>query len=97
MRSRFYSRWGYFWLPSGNCPKGCRLGWIREADDKGRSFRGEVVLTQNFTAMFADNAVANTQSQASTFADVFGGKERIENTFGIDDADAVIAKRNVDE
>src|SRR5258708_9013712 len=47
--------------------------------------------------MFADNAVANTQSQASTFADVFGGKERIENTFGIDDADAVIAKRNLDE
>src|ERR1035441_658261 len=30
-------------------------------------------------------------------ADVFGGKERIENPFGIGDADAVIAKGNLDE
>src|SRR5208337_1455362 len=61
------------------------------------SFRVQVVVTNNFAAMFADNAIANTQAQSSTLADVFGGKERIKNTFGIGDADAVIAKRNLNE
>ena len=54
-------------------------------------------MTHNFAAMFADNAVANTQAQTGAFADVFGGKERIKNTFGIGNAQAAIAKRNLDE
>src|SRR5882762_831861 len=84
-------------MHSCNCSKGCRLGGDREADDKSRSFRIEVVMTHNLAAMFADDAIANTQTQTSTLADVLGGKERIKNTFGIGNAHAVIAKRNLDE
>src|SRR5260370_6928425 len=84
-------------MHSCNCSKGCRLGRNREADDKGRSFRVQVVVTHNLSAMFADDAIANTQAQTSTLADVLGGKERIKNTFWIDDAHSVIAKRNRDE
>src|SRR5713101_2553796 len=84
-------------MHSCNCSKGCRLGCDREADDKGRSFRVKVVVTHNLSAMFTDDAIANTQAQTSTLADVLGGKERIKNTFGIDDAHTVIAKRNLDE
>ena len=47
--------------------------------------------------MFADNAIANTETQARALADVFGGEERIKNTSGIGDAGTVIAKRNFDE
>src|SRR5216683_1752022 len=47
--------------------------------------------------MFTDDAIADTQAQTSTLADVLGGKERIKNTFGIDDAHTVVAKRNLDE
>src|SRR5216683_8041807 len=47
--------------------------------------------------MFTDDAIADTQAQTSTLADVLGGKERIKNTFGIDDAHTVVAKRNFDE
>ncbi len=54
-------------------------------------------MTHNLSAMFADNAIANTQAQTGTLANVLGGKERIKNTFGIGDAHAVIAKRNLDE
>src|SRR5467141_2660508 len=84
-------------MHSCNCSKGCRFGCHREADDKGRSFRVQVVVTHNLSAMFADNAIANTQAQTGTLANVLGGKERIKNTFGIGDAHAVIAKRNLDE
>src|SRR5258708_14196582 len=84
-------------MHSCNCSKGCRLGGDREADDKGLCFRVEVVVTHNFAFMFADDAIANTQAQTSTLADVLSGKERIKNTFGIGDAHAVIAKRNLDE
>src|SRR6266852_6055587 len=82
---------------SRNCSKGCRLGCYREADDKGRSFRVQVVVTHNFAAMFADDAIANTQAQTGTLADVLGGKEWIKNAFGIGDAHTAIAKRNLDE
>src|SRR5208337_481460 len=81
-------------MHSCNGSEGCRLGYYREADDKGGSFRVQVVVTNNFAAMFVDNAIANAEAQTSTLADVFGGEERIENTFGIGDAYAVIAKRN---
>src|SRR6266853_3674441 len=84
-------------MHSCNCSKGCRLGCHREADDKGRSFRVQVVVTHNLSAMFTDDAIADTQAQTSTLADVLGGKERIKNTFGIDDAHTVVAKRNLDE
>src|ERR1700687_983048 len=95
MRIEFQS--ASFWMHSCNCSKGCRLGCDREADDKCRSFRVQVVVTDNFAAMFADNTIANTQAQTRPLADVLGGKERIKNTFGIVDAHAVIAKRNLDE
>src|SRR4029077_1436249 len=84
-------------MHSCNRSKGCRLGRNREADDKGRSFRVKVVVTHDLSAMFADDAIANTQAQTGTLADVLGGKERIKNTFGIGDAHTVIAKRNLDE
>src|ERR1700681_2486017 len=84
-------------MHSCNCSKGCRLGCHREADDKSRSFRVQVVVTHNLSAMFADDAVTNTQAQTGTLADVLGGKERIKNTFGIVDSHTVIAKRNLDE
>ena len=82
---------------SCNGSKGCLLGGHREADDKGCAFRVQVVVTHNFSAMFADDTIANTQAQTSALANVFGGKERIKDFFGINDADTVIAKRNFDE
>ena len=84
-------------MHSCSCSKGCRFGCHREADDKGRAFGVQVVVTHNFAAMFTDDAIANAQAQTCTLANVFGGKERIEDAFGIGDADAVIAKRNLDE
>src|ERR1700682_1611171 len=84
-------------MHSCNCSKGCRLGCDRKPDDKGRSFRVKVVVTHNLSAMFTDDAIANTQAQTGTLADVLGGEERIKNTFGIDYAHTVIAKRNLDE
>src|SRR5437016_14512662 len=84
-------------MHSCNCSKGCRLGCHREADDKGRSFRVQVVLTHNLSAMFADDAIANTQAQTGTLANVLSGKERVKNAFGIGNAHTVSAKRNLDE
>ena len=74
-----------------------RLGRYREPNHERRSFRVRVVVTDNFSAMFADNAVANTESKTSSLADILGGEEWIEDAIGIGDSGTVIAKRNFDE
>src|ERR1039458_2981488 len=90
-------RTGSFWMYSCNCSKGCRLGGHRKANDKNRSLRVKVVVTDKFACMFADNAVADAQAQARALADILGSKERIKNGSWIGDAGAVIAKGNLDE
>ena len=46
--------------------------------------------------MRADDAVADAESQAGTFAGLFGGEEGIEDAFGIGDAGAVVHEGDFD-
>src|SRR5580693_5544783 len=82
---------------SCNCSKRRRLTGHREADHESRSFGSQIAVTDNFAAMFADDAITNTQAEASPLADVFGGKEGIKNAFGVGDPRAVVRKGNFHE
>ena len=42
-----------------------------------------IVPAENFAAMRAHNAVANTKAQARAFARLLGGEERIEDSLGV--------------
>src|SRR5271155_2420633 len=84
-------------MHSCNRSEGCRLTGDRETNRKGCSFRILVVVTQNFAAMFADDAIANAEAQTRSLAHILGGEEGIENLFRIGDAGTIVAKRNLDE
>src|SRR5208282_767938 len=80
---------------SCNCAKRSRLGCQREADDERGSLRVLIIVTNNFPAMLADDAVADTQTQARALAHVFGCKEWIEDNGGIGNAGTIIAEGNL--
>src|SRR5882724_9635306 len=82
---------------SRNCSKGRRFRCYRKTNNKSRSFRVQVVVTNNFTAVFPNNSIANTEAQSSALTNIFCGEKWIENTLGIDDAQAAIAKGNLDK
>ena len=53
-------------------------------------------MTKNLAAVFLHNAVADTQAQAGSLADFFGGEEGIENLIGMRNPVAVVAEGNFD-
>src|SRR5215467_939858 len=59
--------------------------------------RFPVVETDDLSAVLAHNPVADAQSQPSSFANLLGCEERIEDALGISDASSVIAKVNLDQ
>jgi len=48
----------------------------READNKGRTFRVQIVVAQNFAAMFADDAINRYSGPSPSPGHVFGRNER---------------------
>ena len=81
-RDVFSSCWS-FGLHSCHCAERCGVGRHRQAHSKRGAFRIRIVVANNFAAMFADDAIANAEAEAGALADIFGGKEGIEDAFGI--------------
>src|ERR1035438_7909848 len=84
------------WVYSCGCAEGCRIGRQRKADDEGGSFGIKIVVTNNFAPVFADDAIADAQSQSGSLANVFGREKGIEDAVGVGDAGTVIAERDFD-
>src|SRR5256885_6030525 len=66
----------------------------RQAHDKSRSFGVEIVVTHDFSAMFADDSIADTEPQARSLSYFLGGEKWIENAIRIGNAGTVIAERD---
>src|ERR1700722_15597953 len=82
-----------FWLHSCGRSEGSCVSHDGKPDRKGGSFRFRIVIAKNFSAMFADDTVADAQAQARTFANVFRGEKRIKDDRGVGNARAIIAER----
>jgi len=72
------------------------VGDCGQADDEGCALPVGVVVTENFSAMLLDDAVANAQAQASALANLFGGEEGIEDAIRVRNSRTVITERNFD-
>src|SRR3977135_3129229 len=84
-------------MNSGYGSEGGRFGRRRQAHDKGRSFGVQIVVTHNFSTMFADDSVTDTEPQAGSLPNFFGGKKWIKNAIRIGNAGTVIAERDFHE
>ena len=63
-----------------------------QADDKRGALPADIVVTENLASVLLHNAVADAQAEAGSFADFFGGEERVENLVGMRDSVAVVAR-----
>ena len=72
----------------------CRMAG--QADDERRSLVRDVVVTENFAAVFVDDSVADAQAETGSLANFFGGEERIENAGRDGRCLAVVGERNFD-
>src|SRR5436190_17036359 len=67
----------------------------RQADDEAGAGPVHVVVALQFTAVLANDAVADTQPEPGSLAHIFSGVERIEDTFGMRYPWAAIDKRDL--
>src|SRR5258707_13065069 len=81
-------------MTSGYGSEGGRFRRRRQAHDKGRSFRVQIVVTHNFSAMFADDSVTDTEPQAGSLPYFLGGEKWIKNAIRIGNARTVISERD---
>src|SRR5271170_7347879 len=68
----------------------------RQSHHKGAALFVLVVPAQNFPAVCANDAITNAQSQPSSFAGLFCGEERIEDSIGLANAGAIVDERDFD-
>src|SRR5579862_8330037 len=86
-----------------------RGSWRALRDHQFRALRGHgqphqksaadavrVVARGYFSAMRADDAVADAQAKSGALPDFLGGKERIKNALGMGDAGTIVAKCDFD-
>src|SRR5262252_6982117 len=85
------------WLYPRNRSKGHILRSQRQADDERRPLRIRIVVTGDLTVVFANNAVADAQSQPCSLTHFLGCEERIKDAVGISNAGAVVAKTNLNK
>src|SRR5882724_1376737 len=64
----------------------------RKAHDERSSGAARIVLAENFSAVFANDSIANAEAQARSLPDFLGGKKGIKNSFRRDNADTVVAE-----
>src|ERR1700728_3919218 len=67
-----------------------------KAHEEGAAKAVRVVSCRDFAAMRTNDAVADAQAQAGALADFLGGEKRIEDSLGMRDARAVVAKCDFD-
>src|ERR1700683_3532192 len=68
----------------------------RKAHQEGAADAVGVRSLRDFGAMLTNDAVADAQAQAGALADFLGGEKRIEDSLGMRDARAVVAKCDFD-
>ena len=72
------------------------MGRCGKADDKGGSLSVGIVVAENFSPVLLHDAVADTEAEAGSLANLFGSEEGIEDAIRMRDAVAIVAERNFD-